>query len=110
MIVFFEKEFRLDRDDAHFKDHASRLGAEAQRNVVAFLDAQGIGSKSLVAVFKALRELHKAGQINDIIRRFNKLLKAGAIYGIPDDVIPGIVPKGVTHTSGADGSAAVITS
>ncbi|GAB9475263.1 hypothetical protein Gpo141_00012365 [Globisporangium polare] len=79
MKLFADKGFTLDLDTSSYRDDVMAVGLESEASLYAFLDARAITSRGANAVLKHMRVLHRAGELNELIIRHQRLLAAGAI-------------------------------
>lgn len=71
--------FVLDATLNSYRDDVLAVGARAEQKLLEFLAERNIVSRGSGAVLKHMRKLHKAGQLNSAIARFERLTAAGKI-------------------------------
>ena len=72
--LFLETGFTLDEQIPTYRNDVLTLGLQAEANVLAFLGEPCIHSKGANAVLKQMRALHRTGELNGRIQRYQSLL------------------------------------
>jgi hypothetical protein len=71
--------YALDRSAPDFRDAVIHYGTAASANVEAFLTTHQINARATGTALKALRSLHRAGQLDELIVSYRQRLLAGKI-------------------------------
>ena len=79
MRLFIDGGYTISFDDADYRDRVLKLGEEAEKNVLAFLELHGSKVQAAGTVLKSARKLHRAGLLNDRIVKYQALFAAGKV-------------------------------
>ncbi|POM80937.1 Hypothetical protein PHPALM_1159, partial [Phytophthora palmivora] len=75
--LFLRDGFTFDEKSTQYCDNVLALGAAAEKELLVFLATHNVRARGAQNVLKALRQLHKAGHLNNPIRNYKQLQSAG---------------------------------
>jgi len=79
MRLFIPDGYKLDESSRSYKDDVSELGKIATEELTAFLRSRDVPSTGSSAVLKALRQQHREGSLDDLIRSYRRRLACGGV-------------------------------
>ncbi|KAE9040318.1 hypothetical protein PR001_g7129 [Phytophthora rubi] len=79
MMLCVSSKFKLDLSSTGYKAEVHAVGVEAEKPALEFLVAQGSQAAAIGSVFKAMRALHKAGQLDSLVAQFREIYFEGDI-------------------------------
>jgi hypothetical protein len=92
MMLFLPTGFALDEASDAFKSEVLNAGITAQDNTLAFLKTNGSSALAVGTVIKALRKLHKEGQLDLHVTQFHERVNSGSIVDpTPASALPAFI-------------------
>jgi hypothetical protein len=92
MMMFLPTGFALDEASDAFKSEVLNAGITAQDNTLAFLKTNGSSALAVGTVIKALRKLHKEGQLDLHVTQFHERVNSGSIVDpTPASALPAFI-------------------
>ncbi|KAE9160593.1 hypothetical protein PF005_g31579 [Phytophthora fragariae] len=89
MMLCLPSGFKLDPSSTGYKAEVHAVGVEAEKRALEFLAAQGSQAAAVDSVVKAMRALHKAGQLDSLVAQFREIYFEGDIIDpTPHSALP----------------------